>query len=190
MWGTEKDVVRRIFVRSEDRACFQNAIDKYSEITGRRTELGAQMLGPVQGWTLLDMPSSLHPYYFHNLGSWVAQGIDIVTSSWSAEDHWHYVLIEEVDSSEYLVVGCHESGSTLSVHRPSHYVIRGESLELPGSRASEILAAKGVPEGFAHQPLAELGLPAPLSLFPERYERSQNAGLETTHEQRPTEYEG
>ena len=97
------DLVRRLFIEGSDLEAGRRAVSRYAEVMGKTEETVALVLGVEVGWLIIDIPPSVSAYYFHNLGSWFEAGHEVVTSSWSRDDHWHYVLIEEDEPSDYLI---------------------------------------------------------------------------------------
>lgn len=179
------DLIRRLMISKARPSAVEKAAGAYAEVMSGTRQVPARVLGPEAGWLIIDLPASVHPYYFHNLGSWFGIGCEVVTSSWSAQDHWNYVLLEEATPSDYLV-GVQQDGQTLTIGRPAHIVLRSEELVPSRNSTIEIFAEKNIPLDFAFRPSEGFASQSEVMLVMENYGADLNPGLQTTHKRRPS----
>lgn len=178
------DLIRRLMISNADVSAVNKAVHAYAEVMSGRCQIAARVLGPEAGWLIVDLPASVHPYYFHNLGSWFEPGCQVVTSSWSAQDPWHYVLLEEATPSDYLL-GVQQDGQALTIGRPAHIVLRSEEVSSTWTCVADILAEQKIPLDFAFRPSEGFASQAAVMLAMEDFGDDLNPGLQTTHKRRP-----
>ena len=178
------DLIRRLFLRCENLELLIIAIAEYQEVS-RQDQEHTLAVVQYQEWIVVEMPSSIHSCYPLCLGTWFPKETRRMVSFWSSDAHWEFVVIPDPGDEMYWI-GVNEAEIPISISVPMLHTIRGESIEIPASTASGLLAALSVPPSLVRAPLEELGDVVLVPCTSEDFGTGYNRGLETTHARRPS----
>jgi hypothetical protein len=115
-------------------APFDNVVrqlEAFSELASPKHATPQRMLvGRSGGWTVIDLPATLHPSTFHNLGFWLLDTAEGGggTMLWSdaGRSYPSYALVRDPEIGDCLCgIDAHGAGWTIYV--PTNDIVRGEA---------------------------------------------------------------
>jgi hypothetical protein len=151
----------------------------YEALTARVQPVTLAMV-EVERWLVVDVPTDLHPYLFHNLATWIGDPhTPLVVLSDGDDPRWRYYLTRDPLYTDFLS-GRQVEGTTLSIYLPDQRVARGEPLGDAFPPIDDFLRRLDVPAPLVASPLHTLGASTEvvLALDPIGWD-AFNPGLET-----------